>query len=346
MSNMSRVLPFSEEDIIGKFEELILDSGFDSVECDDAEILDDGTVVVDFSDDEGDDVSILFGVDDKGSYAMVVSEGDDKIMVDLSPKSPPTVVTEWGSYIDFRNDPEWITKSTLRALFSAGDVGTDLKNKLNYDKMKRLSPDYPDQPLKGEEIEESVMDFDELNEVAYKKVKVVRKGKVVVRKIPIIKMRKKMSQAQKQALKKAIRKSKTSTAKMKRKRSNKLRKQRLKNKQQFSYSKQVKKGRKNIIPGSKREGFDTVADKLLSKIHEIAEKQYIEDDRVLGLTWLILGGKDDVRVAGKSGKNVVEVHWEDDYEDGINIKKLEDYLKKKFSIKVNPKVMKEFVSKL
>ena len=193
LEQLSKLIPYSPEEVESAFEQKLDELDIENVIITDATLDIEGNVVIDFADDEGDEVSVLFGVDEEGSpYAMVVSEDDEQVIIDLSPLSPPIVDTGMGTFIDLVN-LGWINISTIKTLFQAGGVGTD----------------------------ESFEGKDVIDEVVYKKV--VRQGKVV--RIPVVKRKKRLTAKQKRALAMARRKAHTAQAKRKRMLSLKIRKQ-------------------------------------------------------------------------------------------------------------------------
>jgi len=78
--------------------------------------------LVTFWDEEGDEVTIWFHIDDEGiPMASVVSEDDEEISIDLSTVDCPISDIGNQSFIDLV-DLSWMNKSTLVILLAAGEV--------------------------------------------------------------------------------------------------------------------------------------------------------------------------------------------------------------------------------
>lgn len=83
--------------------------------------LDEGPFVT-FFDEEGDEVTIWFGVeDDQGPLASVVSEDDEQITILLDPFDPGIMEIGDDLILDLA-DLSWLNKSVLNALLMAGEV--------------------------------------------------------------------------------------------------------------------------------------------------------------------------------------------------------------------------------
>jgi len=83
--------------------------------------LDEGPFVT-FFDEEGDEVTIWFGVeDDQGPVASVVSEDDEQITILLDPFDPGIMEIGDDLILDLA-DLSWMNKSVLNALLMAGEV--------------------------------------------------------------------------------------------------------------------------------------------------------------------------------------------------------------------------------
>lgn len=171
------------EDIVNALSSKLDDLGVEGVYVDEATIDTENEVIhVEFSDDNGDSESVIFGFDDEGSpYATVVADEDnDTITVDLSPLEPTVDSDEEGEddeepayYIDLV-DNDWLNLSTIKTILTAGNI----------------------------------MANESMSEVVYQKV--VRGGKVV--KIPVVIRKHKLNAKQKAALAKARKKSHTGKA--------------------------------------------------------------------------------------------------------------------------------------
>lgn len=79
----------------------------------------DGHIMVDFTDLEGDILRAIFTVDDDGYYCIIDSDDEEYLVLDLEPMRPVIRKTYAGAYVDL-TDSSWITKSLLKAIFSAG----------------------------------------------------------------------------------------------------------------------------------------------------------------------------------------------------------------------------------
>jgi len=83
--------------------------------------LDEGPFVT-FFDEEGDEVTVWFGVeDDQGPIASVVSEDDEQITILLDPFDPGIMEIGDDLILDLA-DLSWMNKSVLNALLMAGEV--------------------------------------------------------------------------------------------------------------------------------------------------------------------------------------------------------------------------------
>jgi len=195
LEQLSSLIPFTQKDVVDAFTSKLRELGIEDVTVTDCDVGYEGDVVVEFTDSEGDSVTVCFGSDlQEGPYAMVVSEGDEQVIIDLSPLKPPIISTQTGTYIDLKN-LDWINRSTIKTLLQAGEVGVEESVDLNK--------------------------VDALDEVVYRKV--VRQGKVV--RIPVVKKREghHLTPAQRRALALARRKAHSPEAERKRKRSLMLR---------------------------------------------------------------------------------------------------------------------------
>jgi len=195
LEQFNSLIPYTEADVAQAFNAKLQELGIDGVTVDEVIVGYEGDVLVEFADNEGDAVSVLFGYDpQEGPFAMVVSDDDEQIIIDLSPLEPPIINTQTGVFLDLVN-LDWVNLSTIKTLLQAGDVGTNE----NFDPNK----------------------VDAIDEVVYKKV--IRHGKVV--KIPVLKRKKRhhLTAAQKRALALARRKAHSAEAERKRKMSLKVR---------------------------------------------------------------------------------------------------------------------------
>ena len=189
---------------------------FDGVNVTEVEVHDDGNILVEFEDYEGDIMTILFGIDEvEGVYALIVTddlddyfeyEDGDILEVDLSPLSPSEVDTPLGVYVNLVN-LDWLNRSTLSAILNIGDIDAEIDSKK--------------EPLELEDEEgEEEGEVEELYKV------VVRGGKKV--KLPLVrkKRRKILTAKQKAGIKRAVisRKRVASKSARKRQRSLKIRK--------------------------------------------------------------------------------------------------------------------------
>jgi len=201
--------------------------GFDGVEVSEVEVHEDGNIIVEFEDFEGDEMTVLFGIDEvEGSYALIVTddmedelfdfEDKDVLEVDLSPLSPLEVDTPLGKYINLV-DLSWMNKSTLSALLSVGDIDAEIEG-----------GDEQEDPMGDEEGEEEAGDEEVGDEEDVGELfKVVVRGLKKI-KLPLIrkKRRKILTSKQRAGLKRAViaRKRVASKSARKRQKSLKLRK--------------------------------------------------------------------------------------------------------------------------
>lgn len=144
-SNLSNALMFEidnenteidADSIIRGFEELLERFGFDGISVSGVSSDYDGNVIVDFSDYEGEEMSVMFYVtddedEDNGAFALVLSDEmlDDEdndeseySIVDLSGLVYSTKATAYGTYIDLSNVQDWMTRSFLDTILSIGDI--------------------------------------------------------------------------------------------------------------------------------------------------------------------------------------------------------------------------------
>jgi len=83
--------------------------------------LDEGPFVT-FFDEEGDEVTVWFGIeDDQGPIASVVSEDDEQISILLDPFDPGIIEIGDEAMLDLA-DLSWMNHSVLNALLMAGEV--------------------------------------------------------------------------------------------------------------------------------------------------------------------------------------------------------------------------------
>lgn len=225
------LFPYSGEQVakafMDKLGELDLDGSPVSVESADVGI--DGNVHVVFSDEEGDAVEIAFGVDDDETYALVVSDDDTPIELDLDPLDPPLVAGMFEIFIELTN-LDWMTPATLISLLAAGDVGEDdVEQQDSTERIPFATSFTPEESMFIKTEKGYVLDMDKIDEAMHlrktgRKKVVIRGGKKV--KLPIMKRTRKirLSPKRKMALKKARRKAQMPAAKRKRAKSLKIRK--------------------------------------------------------------------------------------------------------------------------
>jgi hypothetical protein len=199
--------PFTPEEVEMSFRAKLDSLGFEEVGIGDIVVEFEGDVFITFADKEGDEVEVVFGCEsiydetEEECYAMVVSEDDAQIVVDLDSLEPGVIETDFGRFVDVL-DLSWLNKSTVGALLSAGNV------------------DFGE----GLEVLTTKEELDEFRRVKTSKKKTIIRGGKRMR-IAVVKKvgKKRLSPKQKAALRKARRKAHTGAAKKKRKRSRKKR---------------------------------------------------------------------------------------------------------------------------
>lgn len=225
-------------------------SGIEGVFVDEVTADLDGDIVVTFSDDEGNSMDILFGVDpDDGAFAMVLDDSEDEVtFVELDPAGAPITTNKLGQEMVDLEDLTWMNPTTLKTILQAGDIGDEINGKTAAPDEPQPVDKEPDQPEGGKAPEES---FDEHgnkivmlsngDEYAVRKLtaktydggvetieelfrKVIRGGKVT--KLPVIRQKRKriLTGKQRLSLAKASRKANSPGAKRKRAKSIKIRK--------------------------------------------------------------------------------------------------------------------------
>lgn len=112
-------------DIEFAFIDLLDKYGFDNVGVEAVVDMDEG-IFVTFYDDEDDEVTVHFNVDDEyGPVATVVSEDDDQLFILLDPYDPYILEPKEGiEFIDL-TDLSWANKTLLVTLLQAGMVGDE-----------------------------------------------------------------------------------------------------------------------------------------------------------------------------------------------------------------------------
>jgi hypothetical protein len=206
------------------FEKRLSYLGVENIVVDDVVVDYEGDLIVDFSDDEGGQVSILFTYDpDEGAIAMVLDDPDyeEHLIIDLDSLSPPLKQTIFGPYLDLTN-LEWLSYSVLSTILQADDMIADVTDP--EEEVLTFSPPKNDKYgfVTNEAyviIEEGDAEF-ELDES--RKISVIRGGKKV-RLAVVRKVRKKvLTGKQKASIRKAVRKRKVMQAKINRKRKRSL----------------------------------------------------------------------------------------------------------------------------
>ena len=107
------------ESIIANFDKLFAKYGFDGLRVEQVFVDMEGAITVDFVDFDDNGMRVVFAVENESAYALVASEDDKVIMLDLDPMRPVLRKTQTATYLDL-TDSTWITKSLLSALFTAG----------------------------------------------------------------------------------------------------------------------------------------------------------------------------------------------------------------------------------
>lgn len=208
--------PISSAAVASAFAAKLSEFELDTVNIENVEVSPDGVILVEFEDDEGDEVSASFGVDDEGAFALISQDEEEEnaIVVDLSLFDVPTIAGTFGTYINL-TDLSWLTKDVLVSILAVGMVGPD--------DMFR-GEETPEMPEDNETVSSLSMkeDFKSLKASIAKKVKkgykylgtkfAVRGGKKV--KVAIFKSMRKhiLSAAKKMALVKARMKARTGSA--------------------------------------------------------------------------------------------------------------------------------------
>jgi len=171
-------------------------------------------ILVSFSDFEGDEMLVLFGVDeDEGAYATIVDEDDEDetvMEIDLDTMGVPHVNTQHGVYLEL-SDLSWMNRSTMDAILRAGEIDA-LMNREGVDAI----------PVKwnaggGVIPSECVLPHDGGYLVNEETKTVIRGGKKV--KLPVVrnKKKKRLTAKQKMGIQKGVRKRKAKQAQTTRK---------------------------------------------------------------------------------------------------------------------------------
>ena len=229
MSNFSMSMAFNfldkanipkEQEILDAMQKRMNRVGIEAITVERVDVDIDGEITVTYSDEEGDEMDIIFFYDQEdGAIALIADEEDDEnwLIVDLDALNPPIVNTGVGKFIQM-SSLEWMNKSAFQTLFQAGDVDDADDNQLSDNELGkgRVLPD----PYGY--IGEDLLEDDEVILEA-RKVYVVRGGKKV--KLAIVRKvrRKILTGRQKGAIRKAVRKRKAQKHKIARKRKKALR---------------------------------------------------------------------------------------------------------------------------
>lgn len=229
LATLNGEVTLTSDGIQKEFEKRLKMFGLDMVQVDDVDVDPEGDIAVTFSDDEGDQVEVVFLVDDEEDDIIAIvndqedeEDGDGEVtVVDLSPLNPS--VLSLPGRPDFVNliDLSWMNKSTMVAILSSGDVDFPGMG----DPVREPGDDHPFTfhdskpiPFAHESLEEEI---DEAGST-----RVVRGGKVV--RLPLVrrKRRRVLSAKAKAGIRRAVikRKAKKSTTARKRKRALRIRK--------------------------------------------------------------------------------------------------------------------------
>lgn len=149
----NEVPSLDSEKIRDSFTKKFEDLGFDGVQVGEVQVYDDGNIIVEFEDFEGDEMAVLFGIDqDEGAYAVVLGDDLDDIddiepegeivEIDLSPLFPTEVETPFGKYLNL-HDLGWFNKSSILAMLNIGDIDANIEgNSVEYQPDDRVEELY------------------------------------------------------------------------------------------------------------------------------------------------------------------------------------------------------------
>lgn len=212
---LQKLEPVSIQGMFDAFEEKISSFGIEGLSIEDIEVDYDGFISVIFSDDEGDELEVIFMYDEEyGSVAMMSDSDSDRdedevIMVELDSLDPTLVQTPYGKFINL-SELSWMNKSTLITILSAGDLLDDEEME---EEDSEMLPDPYGYILKEE---------NEVVEIEERKVMVVRGGKRVRLPVTRKKRRKILTGKQRASFRKAARKRKAKMSRIVRKRKKSL----------------------------------------------------------------------------------------------------------------------------
>lgn len=116
-----RVGPIYAKEITWAFRKLLDKFGYADVSVD--VLIDEHKgILIRFEDNEQDSVVVLFSIYDEIPTAIIVSDDDDQVEINLSSLAPPIIPVAKYHFIDLEN-LTWMNKSTLLTLLKAGRVG-------------------------------------------------------------------------------------------------------------------------------------------------------------------------------------------------------------------------------
>jgi len=117
-----KIEPIDSESIKNNLEKLLTKFGFDGIFVGNIHVGLEGEIMVDFTDIEDDYMRVIFAHDEsEGSYAMIASDEDDILLIDLEPMRPVLRKTQIATFVDL-SDSTWITRSLLTSIFRAGHI--------------------------------------------------------------------------------------------------------------------------------------------------------------------------------------------------------------------------------
>tara|TARA_Y100000310_G_scaffold310788_1_gene356393 strand:- start:132 stop:893 length:762 start_codon:yes stop_codon:yes gene_type:complete len=123
------LMPYTEAAVYKAFNDKLAETTLaeDGVQVDFVEMHVEGGVTVGFSDQEGDEIDVLFSVEEGDATATVLPDDEldeDITEIQLNGVAPNIVTGHFAEYVQLDN-LDWMTKNTLHAILVAGDVGRD-----------------------------------------------------------------------------------------------------------------------------------------------------------------------------------------------------------------------------
>jgi len=217
------------EEIKKEFRQKIKNFGIEGVNVEDVTVDMENDIIVNFSDDEGDELLAIFQHNEEEAWVLIVddeeeaeNEEGEAIIVDLSPLPFALRDTPIGKYLELAT-LEWMNKSTLVSILRAGEIGYDKQIK-DYSNSYDAYGNRVVAPAEAKVSEEDLKKHLQESGVDELKRTVVRGGKRVKLPVVIKKKKKKLTGKQKAGIRKGARKRKAKKAQIQRKRKKSLKK--------------------------------------------------------------------------------------------------------------------------